>query len=385
MAFALASLAVAVLGVALLLWALRADRAWWEQHVFVLDCATGPRDVASVLVGRGVAAVAGVGLIAVARPRWARWLAASPRRAAASATRVALAAALALLVSEVVLRWTAKPADSPPKDVPALRTDAHLSYALAPKTSGHVLRGGRDIAFAVNAMGLRTATESELPDLSRPSILIAGESIAQGYAVPYDESVGFLVEQATGVPTLNAAVVAYASDQVYRRMQEVLPELEHPIAVVTFVVPVQIERNVSFRREHLVVLEDGSLAVAAPAPALLRDMQLVRLLGGLLPHDDSAVRIARAIYAATAREVRARGAYPLFVATNYREACLHDESGESSLSARLFRGLDVPHVSVDLDTAWDVPEDGHPDVRGSRALAAAIVDALREARVLPAR
>jgi hypothetical protein len=370
---------VSLFGVSLVLWALVADRLWWEEHLFVLGCATGQLDVWGIFAGRVFAALAGVAFVVCVRARLARRVATTPGSAFAAVGRGAAATALALVVCEAALRTTTKPFSL--DDVPPLRADPHLAIALRPGASSRIVRGGRELDFAVNALGLRVKNAADMPDLAEPAILVAGESVALGYAVPYEESAPFFVQQATGLLTLNAGVATYASDQVYRRMQEILPLLQHPLAVVTFVVPIQIQRNLSIRREHLVLGEDGTLTVVPPSPPILRDMQLLRLLGLVAPHDGSAVRIARAIYTETAKEVRARGAYPLFVSTNFRAPCLHDDSGESSLAHRLFSGLDVPHISVDIDPTWQAPHDGHPDVRGNRALAAAIASALGKAGV----
>jgi hypothetical protein len=366
--------ATAFAGFALGALAWRADRPWWEAHVLDLRCATQPWELSVATVARIAALAIGAALVLFARPRLGRGVERDPRRALGVTIRVGAAAVLALVFSEALLRGKTQPVPRP--DVPETRADPHLGRVLAPSRTTETVRGGRSISFAVNALGLRVRTENEMPDLSRPSILVVGESIAEGYAVPYDESPSYLIEKATGIPTLNAAVSGYANDQVYRRMNEILERLERPLAVVTFVVPLQIQRNVDYRRERLALLADGSLAVVLPAPKFVRDVRLFELFDRVAPRDDTAFRIARAILIATARDARARGAFPLFVATNFRSPCLHDESGQSSLAHRLFAGLDLPYVSVDLDPRWAVPGDGHPDVRGSRALAEAIVTEL---------
>ncbi len=372
--------AATLAGVALAVFTARADRSWWEAHVLVLHCTTRPWEPVAARASRvaalGIAAIA----VVVARPRLGRWVGRDARRAFGTVARVAVAAALAMGVSELILRSKRRPVAAP--DVPATRPDAHLTRVLVPSRTTETTRGGRTISFAVNALGLRARREDDLPDLSRPAILVVGESIAQGYAVPYEESPPYLVERATGVPTLNAAVSAYANDQAYRRMKEVLDRLEHPLAVVSFVVPLQIQRNVDYRRERLALGADGSLTVVPPAPVFVRQSRLFDLFDRIAPQTDTAFELARAIVAATAKDVRARGAFPLFVATNFGAPCLHDESGESSLAHHLFSGLGVTHVSVDLDPSWSVPEDGHPDVRGSSALADAIATELRRAKAL---
>jgi 2-polyprenyl-3-methyl-5-hydroxy-6-metoxy-1,4-benzoquinol methylase/uncharacterized protein YbaR (Trm112 family) len=378
---AAAEIAAALAGIALIAWAWRADRSWWEEHVPVLHCATRPWQLDAARMVRAAALALGVGLVVVGRPRLADWVATDVRRAFGAIARLAVAALLALLVSELALRLRSGPAGGQP-DVPATRADAHLGRVLVPSRTTEVSRGGRTISFAVNGLGLRARTEDDLPDVTRPAILVMGESIAQGYAVPYEESPPYLVERATGVPTLNAAVSAYANDQVYRHMGEILDRLERPLAVVTFVVPLQIQRNVDYRRERLALEGSGELVVVPAAPRFVRELRLLDVFDRIGPHTDAAFESARAIVAATARDVRARGAFPLFVATNFRDPCLHDGSGESSLAHRLFAGLDVVHVSVDLDPSWAVPHDGHPDLRGSRALADAIVDQLRRAGTL---
>ncbi len=372
-------LAVTLAGVAFAALAWRADPAWWEQHVLELHCTTRPWEPGAALATRvGMLAVAAL-IVLAARPRLGRWVGKDAGHAIGAVGRASVAVVLALVVSELLLRSQNRP---PGVDVPATRPDPHLSRVLVPSSTTETVRGGRAISFAVDALGLRARRQDDRPDLSHPTLLVAGESIALGYAVPFEESAPYLVEQATGVQTLNASVSAYANDQVYRRMKEVLDLLAHPLAVVTFVVPPQIERNVDYRRERFVLGADGSLTVVAPATGFLRQSRLFELFDRIAPHSDAAFELARAIVVATAKDARARGAFPLFVATNFRVPCQHDESGESSLAHRLFAGLGVTHVSVDLDPRWSVPEDGHPDVRGSRALADAIVAELRRAKVL---
>jgi hypothetical protein len=368
--------AAASLLLAALAW--RADRAWWEIHVSPGACMTHPWEPGALTVARWMTVAVAVALAAVARPRLGRWVGRDARGALGATVRVALAVVLAVGAAELVVRSTRKASPLPP-DVPAVQPDAHLGRVLVPSRTTVAVRGGRPISFAVNALGLRARSEDDMPDLSRPHVLLAGESVAQGYAVPYEESPAYLVEQETGVSTLAVSVSAYANDQVYERTRQILAVVAHPLAVVTLVVPLQIARNVDPRRERLALLDDGSLVTVPPSTGGLR---LFELLDRVSPHGREALDVARAIVTATAKDARDRGAFPLFVATNFREPCLHDESGESSLAHRLFEGLGVTHVSVDLDRAWEVEGDGHPDVRGSRALASAVAAALRDAGVL---
>jgi hypothetical protein len=92
----------------------------------------------------------------------------------------------------------------------------------------------------------------------------------------------------------------------------------------------------------------------------------------------------RASIVATARDTRARGAFPLFVLTNCGTTCLKDETGVSSIDHTMFDGLDVEHVRVDIpDDVFD-RRIGHPDRRGQAMIADAIEKELREHGLLTA-
>jgi hypothetical protein len=69
------------------------------------------------------------------------------------------------------------------------------------------------------------------------------------------------------------------------------------------------------------------------------------------------------------------------VLTNYGTNCVPDETGRPSIEKRLFDGLGVDHVRVDLDPAWVISTNHHPDARASRAIADAVTLALRRAGV----
>jgi hypothetical protein len=80
-----------------------------------------------------------------------------------------------------------------------------------------------------------------------------------------------------------------------------------------------------------------------------------------------ALRLTRAILEATVREARLHGARPLFVAPLFEP--------EPELVRELLEGL--PHVAVRLAPERIMPWDGHPDPRGARQIADAIVAALQ--------
>jgi hypothetical protein len=145
-----------------------------------------------------------------------------------------------------------------------------------------------------------------------------------------------------------------------------------------------LDRDVSTWRDRLAVGEGGTLVLAREQPELLRESPLVAFIERVRPwEDDASLRVARAIFVATDRAARARGAQALFLLTNFGEPCLPDASGRPSIEARLFDGLAVKHVRVDLDPTWIVSSNSHPDARAHARLADGVVQALQGQR-LPA-
>jgi len=220
-------------------------------------------------------------------------------------------------------------------------------------------------------------------DLDRPSILFTGESITSGFALPYEETYGAMVGQDLDVQAVNMGVQGYGNDQAYMLLHGALSRFTHPLATVTLVLNLEIERNTWVDRPHFVVRDDGTWTFEARADEGWLATSPVRALFESFYHSDEALRRARATIRATAKDSRARGAFPLFVLTNSGGMCLPDDTGNPSIERTLFEGLDVVHVRVDTEDVW-VPEIEHPDVRGHRRIADAIEGALREHGVVAA-
>jgi hypothetical protein len=380
-----------LVGLIMLAGALRIDREWYEVHVLVGRCAVFPSEVAGVGRLRVLLGVLGVLLLAVLYPldrlliRAAR--AAKGRVSRGGVLRVSLAVILALVVSEVVLRsksHASRGLTRPTIALPPTHGDPRLGWAFdAPRTT--VLQAdGRSVTYAIDAAGDRVRSATQVPDPSRPTILFAGESVTLGLGVSWDEAYPALVGQRLGVQTLNAGVHGYGDDQIYLSMLDHLARLEHPIAVVTITMADLLDRDVSTWRDRLAVGEGGTLVLAREQPELLRESPLVAFIERVRPwEDDASLRVARAIFVATDRAARARGAQALFLLTNFGEPCLPDASGRPSIEARLFDGLAVKHVRVDLDPTWIVSSNSHPDARAHARLADGVVQALQGQR-LPA-
>jgi hypothetical protein len=193
-----------------------------------------------------------------------------------------------------------------------------------------------------------------------------------GQSLEWDETFGAIVGKALGLQVVNLGAPAYGTDQAYQRLGDALGRLAQPTIVVMVFVPLQIRRNISPARPRLTLGFEGDLDWTPPATGFDAS-RLARLVTDEPYHDGEALELTRAILVAAAREVRAHGARPLFLITNYGPPC---RDPESPVLARLFEGL--PHVRVDIETGDRIgPEDPHPSPKGARKIAAALLDALR--------
>jgi hypothetical protein len=371
--------------------ALRIDREWYEVHVLIARCAVFPSEIAGVGRLRALLGTLGGLILVVLWPldrllvRAAR--AAKGRVPRGAVLRVGLAVILAIVVSELVLRsksHAGRGLTRPDIALPPTHGDPRLGWVFdAPKTTV-IETEGRPINYAIDASGDRSRSETDVPDPSRPTVLFAGESVTMGLGVTWEESYPALVGQRLGVQVVNAGMHGYGDDLIYLAMLDHLARLERPIAVVTLAMADLLARDVSTWRDHLVVGDGGSLVLARPEPELVRESPLIAFVERVRPwDDDESLRVARAIFVATDRAARARGARALFLLTNFQEPCLPDASGRPSIEARLFDGLPVKHVRVDLDPTWFVKSVMHPDARAHARLADGVVEALANADTPP--
>jgi hypothetical protein len=375
-----------VAGGALLVWAWRADQNWFEVHTMgFFGCMTLPAELRHATEKRWLGVVVGVLLIGVLRPRAGRW--AERRTAAQVATSFGgtlAAVLLALTVSEFMLRRM------PPKPGPVTFNYEPLSdfdpklqwHPMASHTSEYRV-GDKDLHFYVDANTWRVRTPDEVVDFTKPTLLFTGESIASGFGLNYEETYPFMIGQDLGIQVVNLAVQAYGVDQSYLRMSDALPRFERPLAAITLVVPPSIERDVAIDRPHLGLADDGSF-ITVPRHdddwfSFIRRSRLTSVyLATIDYHSDEAFRMARAVLAATAREAKARGAFPLFVFSQWKAFCLPNEKGELNIERNLFDGLDLTHIHADAPEDTFDPSIQHLDARGHRFLADAIERALRD-------
>jgi hypothetical protein len=371
-----AQVLVALAALFLIVWAWRADLAWFERHVYPGYCAVSRAHSILPVVARIVSlAVAGL-LLVLVRPRLARWAA---RSSAIDLALVAAAIAAALVVSELLLRR--RPVgDATPltrRDMPQATGDPRLGWRFVPDRVVSFVIHGRRIEYVIDAHGDRARAAASAIDPARPTIVLAGESIAFGEGLRWDETLAAHLVADLGVQVMNVGVPAYGSDQAYLRTVDALARLRRPVAVVTLFVPQMVRRTGQTHRPHL-ELEDGLLVPARATSAF----GLSRLWRDEPYHGDRALDLTRAIVAATVRHARDHGAAPLFLVTNIGPAC-----GEGAwLYREIFDAQHIPTVRVVLGPGDTIGHgDPHPNARGARKLADAVEARLRSAGVASRR
>jgi hypothetical protein len=370
----------ALAGLAFMGFALFAGREWFEVHTTRLYCSEDPGMVRGFVFARIAIGFVGLAFVA-AGLAISRWLARRTARGLLhAAARVGIAGVLALVVSDLCLRRTLHVPPSPLAtcQLPPTRADARRSWAYPGGATVVLVDDGRPVTYAFDEAGDRVPSPGAEPDLTRPTLLFAGESVTLGLGLPWEETYPAIVGDRLRLPIVNASVHGYGDDQIYLLVKDRIAALQRPVAVVLIGMAELFQRDVADWRQRLRFRSDGSFEVVDPSPEWVRTSPLRMLLQRAVTlHDDEAIRIARATYAGMAREARARGAYPLVVFANYYAQCEPDGSGTPPIERRLFSGLDVDHIWVDLPRAWVIGTNGHPDARANQALAGAVVTALQ--------
>jgi len=376
-----------MLGAVLVAAAIEADAQWFEDHWFSSYCTRSPLAPALEATVRFLAGAAGVALVTRVRSRIVTGT--SPMSLGPLLRRcgaILVAAVLALVVSDGILRMLHKERTIEEDRVfPPMTIDGHHNV-IEPLRSHtkDVTFGKRVVRYATDADGNRVASVGQVSDLDAPTILFTGESVAIGWGVPYERSFSAIVAATLQIQAVNVAVAGFANDQAYLRGRDALAKLTHPLAWVTIAVSEQIERNVRPTRQHLALSSDGRLELVSATTSLWATSPLRRLVGY---HSAEAIPLTRAILQATIDVSRARGAIPIFVWTNYGPPCVPSEHGMSPLEERLFSGLEAAHVRVDIPPEQTLAgsADAHPNEKGHETLARSVLEALREASVLPPR
>ena len=308
-------------------------------------------------------------LLALVRIRIARVMTSAPGRVLISACAAALAlGAGELVLSRVHLRSTEWLA---PTEEPRRRLDPRLGWTFVPARSGQNTIGGRTIDYSFDAAGYRVRRVDEPVDPSLPTIVFVGESVMLGEGLRWDESVPAQVSALMRMQTANMAVHGYGSDQAYLRLETELPRFRHPVAVVSLFMTALFGRNLDDDRPHL-----APGLVWLPAEPHGR---IVSLAGLLVPYRTDAtvergITMTREVFAATVKLARSRGATPLILVPHFGK----EEEAERTLRRRILDEPGLPYVWVEMDEAWRLPWDRHPNAHAAQVIAAAVATRLRE-------
>jgi hypothetical protein len=348
--------------------ALIADQGWFLRHVVVpAYYLPPPRWTLPAL--RSAAAATSLALLFYARAAFRR---ATP----GGIVRVLLAMALSVAASEMVLRAVERPEVETPH--PRLEwqlgaRDARTGWAFVPGRSVVVKtpRSDRAVRYDIDSHGDRAPSVDFVEDPAAPTLLVAGESIATGHGLDWQDTFAAKLGAKLGLQVVNVAEGGYGSDQAFLRVQDALRRLQHPVALVETVLPVQLHRNIQDNRARL-ILNGGALELV---PASASRLRLRELFVNTLPYLSdtrlaASMELTRRILEQTAQAARARGARVLFVTPSFDPS----HAAQPVLDA-LLAGL--PHLVIDVDPALLMPWDGHPDERGSTLIADAIAAALR--------
>jgi hypothetical protein len=364
----IAEIVLASVGAALLAGALAANQRWLDRHFMPSWFLPRPWYVRIEMFIRFVMAALGVALALVARPRVGRVVARAPARV----VHVAIAALLALGASELVLRrvhlrsagWLV------PDEEPRRRPDPQLGWTFVPARTGHNAIGGRAIEYSFDAAGYRVRRVDEPVDPRQPTILFTGESVMFGEGLTWEESVPAQVGAMVGIQSANLAVHGFGSDQAYLRLERELPRFRRPIAVVSLFMTALFGRNLDDDRPHL-----GPGLVWLPAQQHGRLASLATLLVRYRTDDtvERGIKVTREVLGATVNLARARGAAPLIVVPHFGP----EEEVEHTLRRRILDDIGLPYVWVEIDAAWRLPWDRHPNPPAAHAIAAAIAAQLR--------
>jgi hypothetical protein len=363
MARLLAESAVAAFGAALLAAALLANQRWLDRHFLPSFFLTRQTYVLLETIVRFVLGVLGVSFALVVRPRIGHAVGRTPSRL----VHVAIAAALALAASELVLRRVhLRPAEWLGRDQePRRQPDSRLGWTFVPSRTGHGAIGGRVVDYTFDSAGYRVRRLDEPVRPERPAILFTGESVMFGKGLTWEESVPAQVGAILGQQSANLAVDGYGNDQAYLRVQAELPRFRQPVAVVAMFMTTLFGRNLDDDRPHL-----GPGGEWLPGVRHGRLRSLVQLVAPYRSDEtvQRGITVTREVFRATVALAESRGATPLILVPQFGP----EDRVEQALRRRILDEPGLPYVLVEIDPAWRVPGDVHPDARAAHLIAAAV-------------
>ena len=247
---------------------------------------------------------------------------------------------------------------------PPSRSAARLDLRAGAHRARHI--GGRAIDYSFDPAGYRVRRVDEPVDLTRPTILFIGESVMFGEGLTWEESVPAQVGAMMGIQSANLAVHGFGSDQAYLRLQTELPRFRRPVAVVSLFMTALFGRNLDDDRPHL-----GPGLVGFPQPEATGRLASIAKL--LVPYrsDETIERGVLDHARGAARHVAWR-----MRAGRRRSSSCRIRRGSGAGSGRCGTGFSMTaacsYVWVEIDAAWRLPWDRHPNPRAAQAIAAAV-------------
>lgn len=159
-----------------------------------------------------------------------------------------LGAVLSILLIEVVLRALHYPRGDCAKltelgENSVAQYDPELGWVYTPGKSAPADYG---ITYTFSREGYRSDRVDKKTDFSKPRIVIVGDSLLFGHALPFEETFGYKLQKKLRdqYEVLNFAVQAYGTDQMYLMLKRVLPTYR-PQFVITDYAPDHPVRNVN--------------------------------------------------------------------------------------------------------------------------------------------
>jgi hypothetical protein len=370
---AAANFAMLALGLLPLLLASRMGEGWARRHFLPAWAYGWPVQLRILLVLRIAIAAAGLAVLLLARPWLVRAIQAGRGRGALlSAATSFLAVVAALAATEGILRTRTWRSTQERWDLqePLRVRDPVYGWRFAPNHEGTVRLDGRVVHYATGPFGYRSPRAGIGPDLARPTIVFAGESIVFGYGLDWPETIPAQVQAMTGIQAANIAVNAHSTDQAYLRLRGELPRFARPVAVVVPFMPRLLDRNLDRDRPHL----DPSLRWHAGGKPALRLVEIARRVTRYRGRRsiEEGIAMTRAALRASIALARARGARAIVLVPQF----LPEEDSESEVRREVLDRGHIPYLLVPLDPAWRSPAHGHPNALGARALAKAVAGAV---------
>jgi hypothetical protein len=356
---------IGLAGLGLILLAIVANQDWFDRHFLPSFAQTRAFQWHMIEALRAALALAGLAILLFVRPR-----------SLVTMLSVLLAVAAAVTATELVLRtrtWRAAQ-DHMPQREPLRRPDPLLGWVFAANRTINDRIDGGPVHYATDANGYRVAAAVAPTDFSRPTIVLAGESILFGYGLDWPDTIQARLAARTGLAVANLSVNAYGTDQIALRLHRELPRFERPVAVVILFTSFLLDRNLDTDRPHL----DARLRWHPAAPPPLRLVELGRRL--LRYRDEAAiaegVAMSRAALRAGLAEAQARHAQAIILVPQF----LPENPAERAVRVRVLDEAGLPYLLVPLDPSWRLIQDRHPDARGAHAIAAALARRLRAER-----